>query len=380
MKIGIITCFDLKNLNYGNRLQAYALNYYLNKVFDGSIEAETLYFQEFKDFKRTKKEPLFNRIQRKINRDYLHRNEKKIPDLLRNRLNNFNDFSKRNIQLVDHPLAKEELKDLEYDTYVVGSDVVWYQWNYGIRPIKLLDFQTNKKFKKIAYAASFGNDYIPRENISELRRCFSTFSNISVREKSSVEIMKSLGRSDAEYVMDPTMLLTPEEWEKIEQPMGELKHKEFIFVYLLSSEERDRNEIKRIACNANLPIVTIPYASGKLNLSDATFGDYKVIDCSPETWLWLIHNAAFVITDSFHGTVFSTKFHSNFIVTMRKEKFEMNNRMRDFLKTIRQEDKFVDLSCIDDFEGMRWDFKEIDNVVNQRIDFSKEFLKRSLQG
>ena len=101
MKIGIITCFDMKNVNYGNRLQTYALNSYLNSQFK-DVVADTLYFTDFKDFKRTKKEPLFNRICRKIKRDYLYKNLKILPENLKVRLNRFNEFSINNIKLVDH--------------------------------------------------------------------------------------------------------------------------------------------------------------------------------------------------------------------------------------------------------------------------------------
>ena len=344
MKIGIITCFDMKNVNYGNRLQTYALNSYLNSQFK-DVVADTLYFTDFKDFKRTKKEPLFNRICRKIKRDYLYKNLKILPENLKVRLNRFNEFSINNIKLVDHPLEQNEMYDLDYDMFIVGSDVVWYQWRYGIRPIKLLDFKTRKKVKKVSYAASFGNDVIPSENVKELERCFSSFSDISVRENSSVEVMKRLGIPDAKHVMDPTMLLSKEEWENIEKPITSMigLKKKYIFVYLLSAV-------------------------------DKKFGNYQVLDCSPEEWLWLIHNAAFVITDSFHGTAFSTRYHTPFLVTIRKEKFEINNRMKDFLHTIDQEDKFVDLNLIEDMSRITWEFDEIDKILDDKINFSQKYL------
>lgn len=375
MKIGIITCFDMKNVNYGNRLQTYALNSYLNSQFK-DVVADTLYFTDFKDFKRTKKEPLFNRICRKIKRDYLYKNLKILPENLKVRLNRFNEFSINNIKLVDHPLEQNEMYDLDYDMFIVGSDVVWYQWRYGIRPIKLLDFKTRKKVKKVSYAASFGNDVIPSENVKELERCFSSFSDISVRENSSVEVMKRLGIPDAKHVMDPTMLLSKEEWENIEKPITSMigLKKKYIFVYLLSAEKKDRVNIERISRNMGLDIVTVPFASGQLNDVDKKFGNYQVLDCSPEEWLWLIHNAAFVITDSFHGTAFSTRYHTPFLVTIRKEKFEINNRMKDFLHTIDQEDKFVDLNLIEDMSRITWEFDEIDKILDDKINFSQNYL------
>lgn len=376
MKIGIITCFDLKNVNFGNRLQTYALNAYLNNIFE-DVSAETLYFQDFKDFKRTKKEPLYKRVSRKVRRDFLYKKKNQLPTLLENRLRRFNAFSIKNTKLIDHPLEKEELFNLDYDLFLVGSDVVWYQWDYGIRPIKLLDFETFKHVPKVSYAASFGNDYIPSENRKELIRCFKSYHKISVREQSSVKLMANLGRVDAVHVMDPTLLLSSQEWTRLEKSVdiSEISEQKYIFVYLLSTEKKDRENIERLAQKKNLKILTVPYASGTLNSSDVDFGDYQLTDCSPEEWLWLIHHAAFVITDSFHGVAFSVNYHTPFIVTTRKEKFEMTNRLKDFLQTISQEDKFVDLSQLTDLNVLNWNFDNIGQRLLPKIEFSKHYLK-----
>ncbi len=376
MKIGIITCFDLKNVNFGNRLQTYALNAYLNNIFE-DVSAETLYFQDFKDFKRTKKEPLYKRVSRKVRRDFLYKKKNQLPTLLEKRLRRFNAFSIKNTKLIDHPLEKEELFNLDYDLFLVGSDVVWYQWDYGIRPIKLLDFETFKHVPKVSYAASFGNDYIPSENRKELIRCFKSYHKISVREQSSVKLMANLGRVDAVHVMDPTLLLSSQEWTRLEKSVdiSEISEQKYIFVYLLSTEKKDRENIERLAQKKNLKILTVPYASGTLNSSDVDFGDYQLTDCSPEEWLWLIHHAAFVITDSFHGVAFSVNYHTPFIVTTRKEKFEMTNRLKDFLQTISQEDKFVDLSQLTDLNVLNWNFDNIGQRLLPKIEFSKHYLK-----
>ena len=376
MKIGIITCFDLKNVNFGNRLQTYALNAYLNNIIE-DVSAETLYFQDFKDFKRTKKEPLYKRVSRKVRRDFLYKKKNQLPTLLEKRLRRFNAFSIKNTKLIDHPLEKEELFNLDYDLFLVGSDVVWYQWDYGIRPIKLLDFETFKHVPKVSYAASFGNDYIPSENRKELIRCFKSYHKISVREQSSVKLMANLGRVDAVHVMDPTLLLSSQEWTRLEKSVdiSEISEQKYIFVYLLSTEKKDRENIERLAQKKNLKILTVPYASGTLNSSDVDFGDYQLTDCSPEEWLWLIHHAAFVITDSFHGVAFSVNYHTPFIVTTRKEKFEMTNRLKDFLQTISQEDKFVDLSQLTDLNVLNWNFDNIGQRLLPKIEFSKHYLK-----
>lgn len=378
MKIGIVTLFDLKNVNYGNRLQSYALNRYLNKNVECEF-AKTLYFREFKDFRRTKSEPFISRVQRKVSRDFIHKNDHVPPKCLTTRRESFNDFCVSNMNIVDKPLSREDLGKQDFDVMVVGSDVVWYQWEYGIRPIKLLDFQMAKPFKKISYAASLGNDNIPSENVNELKRCLNSFSAISVREKSSVEVLRKIGINNVQHVLDPTLLLEKEEWFSLEKPVKELEKKQFIFSYLLNKTKSDRENITRIGKAMNLPIVTIPYASGQLNDADAKFGDYKLINCSLQEWIWLIHKAEYVITDSFHGAAFSANFQKRFLVTKRKETFEMNNRMIDFLQLINQLNKYVNLDSINNLMGYNWDYKSITTILEAKKADSKMFIQHELR-
>ena len=378
MKIGIITLFDLINVNYGNRLQSYALNHFLNTDINCEY-AQTLFFKNFKDFKRTKYEPIFSRIKRKILRDVINKKDSKFPDILQTRQELFNDFCISHMNLVKEPLSLEDLKNQDFDLVIVGSDVVWYQWEYGIRPIKLLDFNMTHTFKKVSYAASFGNNRIPLENIDEIKRCLNDFNAISVREKSSLDLLNQLGITNAQHVLDPTLLLNKERWYSIEQPIKELEDKCYIFAYILNNSQDDRYNITRIAKSLNLPIVTIPFASGRLNIYDKTFGDYRIINCSLQEWIWLIHNAEYIITDSFHGVAFSSNFQKKFIVTRRKEKFDMNARLFDFLNIINESDKYVNLSEIKTFKDLTWDYSAISTIIEKKCQESKKFIENALK-
>lgn len=377
MKIGIITLFDLTNVNYGNRLQAYALNHFINTEINCEY-AQTLYFKDFKDFKRTKQEPILSRIKRKISRDIINRKDKKIPEELQVRQKLFNDFCVSNMNLVKEPLSQKNLEKQEFDVIIVGSDVVWYQWEYGIRPIKLLDFNIAHPFRKISYAASFGNNRIPTENINELKRCLNNFYAISVREKSGLELLKQFGITNAQHVLDPTLLIDKEKWFSIEQPVKQLENKRYIFAYLLNNTKEDRLNVIKIAKFLNLPVVTIPYASGRLNVPDRTFGDHRILDCSLQEWIWLIHNAEYIITDSFHGAAFSTNFQKKFVVTKRKEKFDMNARLFDFLNLINESDKYINLSEFETIKALEWDYNAISKIIEEKCKESKKFIRNAL--
>lgn len=381
-KIGIISCFDMNNVNFGNRLQACALNTYINNKFE-SCEAESIYFKGAKPFRRTKKESMLNRVVRKIDRKRKNKikNAKK-PEFIDRRLEKFNRFSKTYTRITDRALSYEELGQTDYDIMIVGSDVVWQQWENGIQPIMFLDFNAKKNFKKISYAASFATDYIPNANIEEIKRCLTSFDAISVRESSSVKLLEDIGISNAEYVLDPTFLLSREDWKKIEKrPEGfETIDKPFIFSYMLGENKEDRAKIEQLCKDKDMLLITVPYASGRCNNKDENFGDVQLSTCSPEEWIWLIHYSQYFFTDSFHGVAFSIIFNKRFVVTKRKEKAEMNNRMLDILKNIGRTDLFMDFTTITDIDSISWEYDDINEFIQYKQEESRKFLEQAIVG
>ena len=153
----------------------------------------------------------------------------------------------------------------------------------------------------------------------------------------------------------------------------------FIFVYLLGTSTRQRKKIIELAKKMNLTIVTVPYAAGVYNLADNIFGDVKLNYCSPQEWIWLIRHAEYIITDSFHGCVFSTIFSKKFIVVKRMSVVDINNRMVDYLNTINETDKmtnFENTVCLDE---LVWDYEKINELLRSKIDSSKKYLELVLK-
>ena len=381
MKLAIVSVFDMYNVNFGNRLQAYALNRYLREN-KKQYEVTSLYFVKgFKDFLNTKKIPFLKKVKKRILRDYRKFTKQTgLCDEVSERLKRFNEFSSKNIRLPDHPYTWDDLKESDYDVIVVGSDIVWFQHEDEIKRVRFLDFKAKNPFRKIAYAASFGTDWIPEENVSDVKRCLDDFEAISVRESSSVEFLKkSIGVDGAVYAVDPTMLLTSEQWESVEKKPEDIKNDEkYIFVYLLSQSIEDRKNIERLAQKHGCRICTVPYASGTKSRADKNFGDIRVMDCSPEEWVWLIHHAEYVITDSFHGVVFSTMFGRKFLSTKRKEVFDINNRMKDYLTNIQSIDKSVALENVESLESFEWDYRTIEQRRKEMIQNSKKYIDKYL--
>lgn len=369
MKIGVITELSNNSINYGNVLQAYALNQYLRKKT--KYEIETLLVNNIIYKKITSYNPIiyikkFQRIiQQKTNIE--NNNFDFSP-----RKDNFKKFIKkikvREISNID------EITNLNYDCIIVGSDIVWIQDSGVVNRLKFLDFSLNKK---ISYAASFGGDYIPTENIKTIRKYLNDFSFISVREKSSVNLLKKIGINNAHHVCDPTLLLTSKEWESIEKKVN--IDGKYIFVYLLGKDKTQRDIIKKTAKENNMKIVSVPYANGHYDKIDDDFADINIYDCSPENWIYLIHNAEYIFTDSFHGTVFSTIFEKKFIVVKRKNSVNINNRMLDYISNINENDKFIYLEENFSLKKMNWNYKTINEKLKKIILKSAKLLEDNIQ-
>lgn len=380
-KIAIISEFNRNSVNYGNRLQAMALNQYLRKNYS-SIQLEYLYFSFYDNFTITKKPNIKNQIKRGIN--FIINLKSKLnriysTKIIKNRLIACESFSIKNMTLANKAYIWSDLKNSDFDTIIIGSDVVWTQINGKIGKLRFLDFELSKPFNRIAYAASFGRDWIPKENISEIQRCLKKFNAISVRENSSVKLLDSIGIKSI-HTVDPTLLLSKNEWIQYEQKPKKVKNNEkYIFVYLLGTDKTMRKNIKIWAKENTLKIITIPYACGTYNKFDSKFGDLQIMDCSPESWLWLIRHAEYVLTDSFHGSVFSTIFEKKLVVLERKEKIDINNRMIDFMNMIKQSNKIIKYEELECIKNLNWNYLEINKILQKEIEHSKKFINDALK-
>ncbi len=379
MKIGIITEFTFSGLNYGNNLQTYALYHTIRKAIP-ECQVNVLLFSRFPKKKCYYSAVLAKKCY-KIIRNVLKQN-KIYEDFsaLTGRKESFKKFHFQISGMTFDDTTWEVLQSSDYDMFIVGSDIVWAQDLYGINQIKFLDFPNTDHTRKIAYAASFGRDWIPSRYTGYIKKCLEQFDAISVREKSSIKLLESIGIYNAVHTLDPTLLYSKEEWISIEKKPEEKTlaplNGEFLFAYILGSGEKQRSEIERI-CQANkLCLVTIPYAAGvsKVNADDE-FGDIQLWNCSPQEWIWLIHHAKYVLTDSFHGIAFSTIFEKKFLAINRNSRKNINNRIIDYLDTISQTDKFVTLTSDIDLCDFQWNYEEISRILEEKREFSRCFLQ-----
>ena len=294
--------------NFGNRLQNYAVQETFKKY---NLMAETvLNCHHLTQIRYLIKYP------KKIAKKFLFFRPKFA------RHNKFVNFDKKYIKKSKYNIYKNNIPKKilqEYDYYITGSDQVWNP-NFGrTSDIDFLTFLP--KEKRNAISASFGISDIPETYKEKYKKNLSEMNLISVREDRAKEIIEELtGRKDVEVLVDPTMLLTANEWDKIAKKPTKLKKKKYILNYYLGemSEER-KNIINKVAKENNCEII---------NLMDERNSLYA---SGPSEFLYLIKNAFLVCTDSFHGVVFSIIYNTPFIIFNRKDK---NNNMNSRIDTL----------------------------------------------
>ena len=244
-----------------------------------------------------------------------------------------------------------------YALYIVGSDQVWLPEN--VNDFFLLNFV--KDGRKMSYASSFGVSSLPDHLIDYYRLSLSSFNAISTREHDGKQILSRLGFNDVRVVLDPTMLLTKEEW-LIYAKLPKYDRR-YILCYVMSGDDVTTSQIKRIAkCLAErkrLPILTIGDKEYKVLIP----GNRMICDAGPSEFLGYIHNADYIITSSFHGTCFSILFKKNFINVLRPDN-PVNCRIEELDKKLGLETRLHYTNSIDYMP----DFSSIDySVVESKL-------------
>lgn len=330
IKAGIITIIDFFNL--GNRLQNYAVQEFFKKygINPHTILRDALY--PTNDLK-WKLKNIFFAIYEKCT--LLHScmiNQKLV-------FHKMYKFTKHHIKLspyvIEGDVVPEEVNK-KYEIFFSGSDQVWNPNVRSFCDVDFLEFADKKKRNSIS--ASFGIENIPEEKRSQFKRMLSEMNRISVREKRGQDLVKELCGKEATLLLDPTMLLTKEEWLKIKSKKH-FSRKPYVLILFLGKATGDvyRSEIETVVKQYKLKCISI-----------LDFADKNSKMVSPDEFITLISDAMLVLTDSFHGTVFSIIMEKPFIVFDRKEKKyseknEMKSRIETLLSRFESENRTIEL-------------------------------------
>ncbi|GGI46080.1 hypothetical protein GCM10008018_15330 [Paenibacillus marchantiophytorum] len=363
MKVCTITCHDV--YNHGASLQAYGLMRYL-KTCGHDVEII--------DYKPDYLSNHYNMWS--INHPKWEKNAVtkllyltlKIPTRIRERAKKraFDRFTAKYLPITNvRYRTNEELKqDMpDADVYLCGSDQIWNCLHKnGKDPAFYLDFVPDQKVKA-AYAASFATDSISDEYQPVVKKRVERLDAVGVREKSAVDILSRLNITKANHVVDPVFLLDSTDWDQI----GNQSYQEkYILIYDFDSSALIKQIAMDVAKEKGYKIYTLH--SGKLRYADK----YFTLD-GPETFVSLVRNAQFIISNSFHAAVFSILYEKSFVIVNRNE--AINTRMRDLLDDLELKDRLVteDYSLKEIVKKM--EFHRSKKLLQDKIDFSKKYLQ-----
>lgn len=346
------------SINYGAVLQAYALYKKLYQMNSGDVSIIDLAQSEYIPIN----------IKQKAIKYYLSCNDLFYKKSIAQRKALFKEFLKSNTTLTTHYASAEELKRNPpvADAYVCGSDQVW-NCSLTLRDEYFLNFGQGEK--KVSYAASLGVDYVPEKYRDTFTALLKKIDYISVRENSANRIIKEITGLTCETVLDPVFLLSSFEWkELIDTPI--IKER-YILYYHLHSSKTATMMLKKLKKKYRAKVVTITLSS------KAVFGDLVVRNAGPLEFLNLYKNALYTVNASFHGTAFSVLFHKPFISQVYGNS---GDRVRTLLEDIGLEERIFSDTVLPKQTGDVLNWEKVQQLLNNRINSSENFLRKALYG
>ncbi|MBI6060432.1 polysaccharide pyruvyl transferase family protein [Clostridium perfringens] len=371
-KVAIITLNGY--FNYGNRLQNYALQESIKMLgFEcETLKNETLIRKDIKCENNKFKEWIINKtLEEKITSIYSKLKKRKIKEIKEYREKIFKEFSEKYINEFEESISVNNISNNiieRYKYFVSGSDQVWNPNDPSVSELNFLTFANYHK--RITYAPSFGVSEIPKEYKDNYKLWLDGIKELSVRENEGANIIKELTGKDAMVVIDPTMLITKEQWLKIAKKSSFKSKKKYILTYFLGSISKEiKEKINKISKLYNLEIV---------NLNTIDKMSYYVT--GPSEFIDYINSAELFVTDSFHGCVFSLLLETNFIVCNRSssdEKKAMGSRIETFLNKFDLHDRKFE--NIDNDKLFNYDYKKANYILEVERKKSWEYLKSALK-
>ena len=366
MKIGILTFHH--TTNYGATLQAYAL---WKTVKQYGHDVEVIDYRPYK--------AAINYLGRLMPIKPVHGNYSRyklenyfIPYTIQSwKMRRFL-VSKMNLskEKTYRKTGLEKFKD-KYDLVICGSDQIWHTGDRfigGFNSAFFLDFVNSENTRKVSYAPSFGQTKELGRDKSIIAQSIGQFNRISVRDSNSLRLIEQECDRTATKVLDPTFLNDFSEFKstpKIDE--------EYILLYSIKSYSAEQeNQIKTLIASVpkleNLSIVSLA--------RPCKIADINLITVDPEEWISYFRKAAYVITSSYHGTIFSIKFKRPFTVFTQPN----NVKIKDLLHDLNLESRIIDRkeNSLFSQQSQRSDYDLVHNILDNKIIESQNYLLEAI--
>jgi hypothetical protein len=347
MRYGILTFH--RALNFGALLQTYGLQKAIEKFGEESevIDYRCRYLENHYDqFLYLKK------LQFRVLLYHLLKNQISIPNKKAFRI-----FTEKYIissrEIYEQPNELQNI-DYNYKSLIVGSDQIWNYNQTNFDKSYFLDFVIDRR-KKNAYAASFGFEFLPLNYESEYKKLLNSFNNLSVRESHGAEIIKKLLGVEVPVVLDPTMLLTKDEWSSIS--VESTNKENYILIYLLAESESIFQAAQNLSRKTGYKVV---YINDKIIKRKKL---KNIISIGPCEWLGLIKNAKYLFTNSFHGVAFAINFGIDFFVELLPPPSKVNSRLLNILNLFDLNNRLIKQSDVNNLILSDIDHTKVDRLL-----------------
>lgn len=372
MKIGVTTWF--RDMNYGTILQALALQTYLKKL---GHEPSLINYLPPRNFPKDKRRTFMQKVQNKLDFICTNKYKSEHSDIFDKKRQSFFETIDSLCDVTAPVINDADFAEIvgSFDAFICGSDQIWNP-NWMDKHF-FLDYIDGSKKKKISYAPSIGLGRLPEQKIKNYADLLKDFTAVSLREEDAVHQLSTALNKPVKNVCDPVFLLNKTEWlvlsgnkRKINEP--------YLFYYFLTYNTRHWLAVKKFAEKHNLKIVGLPVVGREFYV----FNTNEYINSAPLDFINYIHNAEYVVTDSFHATSFSILLETQFFVFEQfsdKSYLNTNSRIVNILNKFAVRDRLIEHNStvipeLDDinFVSAR---KNAENFINT----SKAYLSDSLK-
>lgn len=372
-KVSIATfCNHEWHTNYGQVLQCYAMQEICKKL---GMKVQVIRYRE-KNSRDLIKERLPIRFLNSVYEDYCQKKFIKCDSVVK--IKKFQNFMKKNVRLT-HPcytVKEVEKATNDSDILMCGSDQVWNP--LGLKKVFMLDFG-KKEQKRIAYAAS---GIIPESKFTikkykELSEVLKNFDYISIREESGVSILNKYANKNIVDVLDPTLLLSANEWNNVAKDYS--VKSPYIFAYTLKGIRPYKMILTELMKKYNAE--KIVYIDKGIALDGYESENFiKASDIGPEEFISLIKNSNAVCTDSFHGVAFSINYRKQFVTLSNKAEilYRYEDRQNNLLYKCHINNRKCDaLYDIEELKNIN--YEEVEKYLDMEKEKSWLFLKKSVE-
>lgn len=375
-KIAVVNRTNLKN--YGSVLQCYALCEAVKKL---GYESEIVWVQgsvsRNYDFRLEKmlmtglKIATHPSLAIEVLKSVREVQEKPIDE---DKARKFDAFVQKHIS--QKLFTRKELPHIargeDYKKFICGSDQVWCSTTMYVDPLMYLRFAP--KQKRIAYAPSIGRSFIPSYNRSQMKRYISDIPAVSIREEEGKELIRDLTKRDVPVVLDPTLLLDQTDWGKLAYSDYMPKERYAVLYFLDEPSESNQKQIEKFLKNNGLT----GYSIGQ-NISHVEGNtSIKNLICGPNDFLSLIKNAEVVISDSYHGILFSILHEKKFWSVEREyQQYDQSSRQKTILKKLGLESRYVKSCESISLQGIN--YRTVNQILNKLKEDSLSYLKSAIE-